>query len=149
MTKTLTEQWREGTLPDDTYYWKVFKENWIADKHEMYDYTKVYDVNKIECLAPVPSYDKLQTKDMLLDSYKKENKRLKAVAEHCENVAGKWADKLFDTEKKVECIEKQLKIATKALKDIQVRSQRNWDEYDCMSCATRALVDIVKLKDVK
>lgn len=55
--KTLTEQWREGTLSDDTYYWKVCKENRIADKYEMYDYTKVCDVNKIECLAPVPTYD--------------------------------------------------------------------------------------------
>ena len=59
MTKTLTEQWREGTLPEDTYYWKVCKENRIADKYEMYDYTKVCDVNKIECLAPVPSYRQL------------------------------------------------------------------------------------------
>lgn len=39
-------------------------------------------------------------------------------------------------------LEKRLEIATKALEEIKVRSQRDWNEYDCMGCARKALYDI-------
>ena len=105
MSKTLTEQWLEGTLPDDTYYWKVCKENWIADKYEMYDYTKVCDVNKIECLAPVPSYEEccLLTKKAERADYLDEKLKY-YTPEECLIIKG---------------LEKKLAIATKALNDIR------------------------------
>ena len=43
---------------------------------------------------------------------------------------------------KIHILEKQLAIATKALEEIDVRSQRDWNEYDCMGCAKKALYDI-------
>lgn len=45
-------------------------------------------------------------------------------------------------------LEKKLEIATKALKEINVRSQRDWNEYDCMRCAKKALYD-VEMEGVK
>ena len=96
MAKTLTEQWREGTLPDDTYYWKVCKENWIANKNEMFDYTKVCDVVKIECLSPVPSY--------------KEYKKLKKQLEIARIVLGQIAMFSSDKADSVQC--------AKAIKDM-------------------------------
>lgn len=85
MTKTLTGQWRDGTLPDDTYYWKICKENWIADKYEMYDYTKVCDVNKIECLAPVPSYE--EYRELLdLNVYEKDRKKVMGLEDKVERL---------------------------------------------------------------
>ena len=65
MTKTLTEQWREGTLPDGYYYidydtqQKIFE---IEDGCATYQGlpAETYflnDVCLIKVLAPVPSYD--------------------------------------------------------------------------------------------
>ena len=102
MTKSLTKQWRDGTLPDDTYYWKVGKENWIANNYEMYDYTKVYDVNKIKCLAPVPVYDVWK------------------------NIHEQWKVAI----PQIERLKKQLDIAIKALKEYADRT--NWSEGNFM-----------------
>ena len=49
---------------------------------------------------------------------------------------------------KTEQLEKKLAIAKKALKEIDVRSQRDWNEYDCMRCAKKALYD-VEMEGVK
>ena len=143
MTKKLTKQWHNADLengwyyvkPDDSGYIDLYKcdDGWLYCGNVPIDFDECKEV-----LAPVPSYDKLQTKDMLLDSYKKENKRLKAVAEYCENVAGKWADKFFDTEKKMECVEKQLEIATKALKE--------YERCENGSYASKALALIKEVK---
>jgi len=121
MTKSLTEQWHDGTLPRGGYYIKLL--DWSIKQTDYDNISKTfnteffrYNVSVKEVLAPVPSYEKWKTQEDLLLIYKKENKRLKAVAEHCEKVAGQWADKLVDTERKVERLEKQLTIATKALK---------------------------------
>ena len=43
-------------------------------------------------------------------------------------------------------LEKKLEIATKALKDIKVYSQRDWDEYNCMECAGKALKEMEGVK---
>ena len=53
MTKTLTEQWREGKLPEGYYY--VNNRNWINYYSEDDGY---FDDGGIEeVLAPVPKYD--------------------------------------------------------------------------------------------
>ena len=56
MTKTLTEQWREGTLPRGAYY--------VNRLNEIRVYFVTYEDNKYtheiyEVLAPVPSYRQL------------------------------------------------------------------------------------------
>ena len=62
MTKTLTEQWRDGTLPDGFYYMLIdcgagefTYINEVYDKCPQ-DYNDEYIK---EVLAPVPSYDSL------------------------------------------------------------------------------------------
>ena len=59
MTKTLTEQWREGKLPEDTYYVQF-----ICGRYGVYEFEQFKgfgfdnDLAYIkEVLAPVPSYD--------------------------------------------------------------------------------------------
>lgn len=60
MTKTLTEQWREGTLPDGKYYIKLepnFTERYDVGYSEGGDFV-LYNIEDIEeVLSPVPSYD--------------------------------------------------------------------------------------------
>lgn len=59
MTKTLTEQWREGTLPDGAYY--ILVDKYEQNEPEI-DVGVCYNSNfewwiVKEVLAPVPSYD--------------------------------------------------------------------------------------------
>lgn len=85
MTKTLTEQWKDGTLEQRYYYVqyngnpKPFVE--IELKNFLCDLAKAKDSDKIEVLAPVPSYVKYN-----------------------------------ELVQKMHILEKQLAIATKALK---------------------------------
>ena len=64
MTKTLTEQWREGTLPEDCYYILTKNGHIRKDRTCFYSHTDeqcfCFTSNKDiqEVLAPVPSYDK-------------------------------------------------------------------------------------------
>ena len=66
MTKTLTEQWREGTLNGGYYYLKMKDGNIFIDHteyifwaHEIRWETKDSSYVK-EVLAPVPSYDEIK-----------------------------------------------------------------------------------------
>lgn len=61
MTKTLTEQWRKGKLPEDTYYVRF-----ICGRYGVYEFEQFKgfgfdnDLAYIkEVLAPVPSYRQL------------------------------------------------------------------------------------------
>ena len=62
MTKTLTEQWRDNDLADDKlYYWRISDcQELVQNKLGMCAYRLCNDSDKIECLAPVPSYDEYQ-----------------------------------------------------------------------------------------
>lgn len=59
MTKTLTEQWRDGTLPDAEYYVKNKSNVVVVDYYcELTkSFAAVFPCNVKEVLAPVPSYD--------------------------------------------------------------------------------------------
>ena len=109
MTKTLTEQWREGTLPEDCYYildknGHIKKERTCFYSHtdgQCFSFTNNRDIEEV--LAPVPSYD--------------EYNLLKQKAERADYLDEKL--KYYTPE---ECLiikglEKKLEIATKALKD--------------------------------
>ena len=129
MSKTLTEQWREGTLEQRYYYVKYFGNGQkpfveIELKNFLLDLVKVKDRDKIEVLAPVPSYD--------------EYKQLVS---------------------KTEGLEKQLEIATKALNETKDRllkmelSNLNYEErhklYDIMfadGVIDRALLEMEGVK---
>lgn len=88
MTKTLTEQWREGTLPEDCYYiltknGHIRKERTCFYSHtdeQCFCFTSNKDIEEV--LSLVPDYDEY----------------IKPI-------------------KKAEQLEKKIEIATKALKD--------------------------------
>lgn len=99
MTKSLTEQWRDGTLEQRYYYVKYFAAVGkpfveIELKSFLLDLVKVKDRDKIEVLAPVPSYDEWKQAKENLDKN------------------GTWY-----TERSYKLLEKKLEIATKALKE--------------------------------
>ena len=99
MTKTLTEQWRDGTLPLNHYYVKT-KSGRYGINHTVLSFdrdkprTRIeYSDRTEEVIAPVPSYE--QFIGLMDDS--------------------KELDKAYD---KINLLEKKLEIAIKALKRI-------------------------------
>ena len=62
MTKTLTEQWRDGKLPNGDYYIKV-RGNLTGKEFFVYDncingkWAYTLDGNVIAVISPVPNYD--------------------------------------------------------------------------------------------
>ena len=104
MTKTLTEQWREGTLPENWYYIHL-KSDWggidcitinYCDEDGVFEEYPDEDIKEV--LAPVPSYSEYQS---LKDNCELTHTRLKGAHQ------------------KIDKLEKQLEISTKALKEIQ------------------------------
>ena len=92
MTKTLTEQWREGTLLG-CFYWKLPNGNiCTAYTDTMRDIKNVRDSDEVEVLQEAPSYVKYN-----------------------------------ELVQKMHILEKQLEIATKALKKI---SRCYYPEYN-------------------
>lgn len=57
MTKTLTEQWRKGTLTEGYYYTKGAFDDDIYISHLDYEIEEDKRLPVEEVLAPVPSYD--------------------------------------------------------------------------------------------
>ena len=58
MSKTLTEQWRNGTLHDGYYYVKFPEEGVeIVNTYMLKQLCLVRDADKSEVLDPVPTYD--------------------------------------------------------------------------------------------
>lgn len=101
MTKTLTEQWREGKLPENTYYVQF-----ICGRYGIYDFEQFKgfgfdnDLAYIkEVLEPVPSYDEYQ--DIIQQNVNQES----AIETYIEDI---------------KCLQERLAIATKALKGVCV-----------------------------
>lgn len=102
MTKTLTEQWREGTLPEGCYY--ILEKNghvrtertcfYSYIEEQCFCFTSNKDIEEV--LAPVPSYDEWKQAKENIDK------------------DGTWY-----TERSYKRIETQLEIATKALNGIR------------------------------
>ena len=126
MTKTLTEQWREGKLPEGWYYVKTpcekIKKLYCGDGEslELEDpetagyYFFHRDLNKgpVEALSPVPDYKMFQ---FLMG----EQKFTEEMLENIINIRTEELLKLNgDYIKRVKKLEKKLEIATKALKRI-------------------------------
>ena len=120
MTKTLTEQWREGTLEYRYYYvkhtfgWKSFGitidfwhgqfDKWGAIPN---DYVK-------EVLAPVPSYDEYK------ELVRKSDKLDKIMSDTVTNQGDCQQIVEDNLNRKIARLQKQLAIATKALKGVCV-----------------------------
>lgn len=146
MTKTLTEQWKDGTLPLGTYYILNINGDEEIDRSvavgELWNNTDLKEV-----LAPVPSYDEWQSElasnDELLNVQKRLEKKVHILNEanmQLENELGHFAD----LSKKVERLQKQLHIATKALKDVAYLYI--YTDKDLSTVANNALKEIEEVK---
>lgn len=111
MTKTLTEQWREGTLQDGFYY---IKKNLCGIKdiktEELFsgEFCTVPNEYIEEVLAPVPSYDEYC--NLVFQANKPKNPLSDVMM-------------CYDTEREkkvVEPLRKKLAIATKSLKGVSL-----------------------------
>lgn len=114
MTKKLTEQWREGTLPEGDYYIKGAFDDDIYISHLDYEIEEDKRLPVEEVLAPVPSYDEYKELTQRVGRLELDNEVLEDVVQEC-NKRGLENKKL----------QEQLKIATKALKEYNNRL--NWD----------------------
>lgn len=117
MTKTLTEQWREGNLESGWYYTKHDDGKiyvWLCFKDDC-SYIENPEVKEI--LAPVPSYDMWTKHRKVLTKVQIENCDLKIINEKLKG---------------------QLEIATKALKE--------YERYENGSYANKALALIKEVK---
>lgn len=84
---TLTEQWKKGELPEGFYYFKmpdgVIE---IASEYRSILYNLTKDADKIEVLAPVPSYEEWQKVlniDFNNEVLRLENAKLKELLKEC------------------------------------------------------------------
>lgn len=137
MTKTLTEKWQKGTLPNGDYYLKVCgnltgKEFFVYDNCINGKWKYTLDRNVIDVIAPVPSYEEYK-------NLQEENNKL---ADLITDINNKW----LKTIKERKHLEKRLEIATKALIDIRNNSVRDWDEYSCRECSVKALKEMEGVK---
>ena len=90
MTKELTEQWREGKLPDGSYYINLVGCVERVDFFDRIEWARTKDFRIEEVLAPVPAYNVWK------------------------NIYEQWKVAI----PQIERLEKQLAIATKALNRI-------------------------------
>ena len=104
MTKTLTEQWREGTLPDGWYYCQCYdevKKLYCGDGESLeledpetfayYFFHREDEKGQVEVLAPVPSYKEwqaeLDSNNELLNVQKRLEKKLEIATKALEQYA--------------------------------------------------------------
>ena len=82
MTKTLTEQWRDGKLKDGSFYierfGKYMRANCIGTVLYLENHDVIWSPNTVKILAPVPSYD--------------EYKRLQEQIKEANEVIKKYSD---------------------------------------------------------
>ena len=90
MTKTLTEQWREGELQFGVYYVKFPNEKpQIYSSEYLKSFTVVKDAGRIDILAPVPSYDKVKEMSQKIDKLKKQ---LEIATNALNDIRDVWAN---------------------------------------------------------
>ena len=130
MTKTLTEQWRDGKLPDGCYY-IVHRTNKFPGNDEIEivgtEYLKTLSefngTDRAEVLAPVPSYEEYQdiiqqnvNQESAIETYIEEIKRLQEQLEisikalkDCYNDMKYWAVLTHRNQRILNVIKKALK----------------------------------------
>ena len=113
--KSLTEQWKDGTLEQKYYYVKFdckprpFVE--IELKNFLLDLVKVKDRDNIEVLAPVPDFDEYK------ELVSKADKLNKIMCDTQTNTLDCMQIEIDGLNIYIERLEKQLEISKKALKE--------------------------------
>lgn len=108
MTKTLTEQWREGMLENGRYYvkdWDGTIYRFVAQNKILWrdSNNPIYASERIEVLAPVPSYDEYKRLQDQLADLSKKVKTLKGLLEHALQTMGQIAKLSEDKVDAVQC----------------------------------------------
>ena len=161
MTKTLTEQWREGTLPDGKYYIKLepnFTERYDVGYSEGGDFV-LYNIEDIEeVLAPVPNYDKVKEMSQKIERLEFDNEALEMAHNEGKEINSELeqynkdllkdhtrlvmeCDRLLAENKqlvnKTDKLEKKLEITKKALERYSTTETYDW--IDSQLVAKKAL----------
>ena len=117
MTKTLTEQWREGTLPDGYYYTKGAFDDDIYISHLDYEIEEDKRLPVEEVLAPVPSYE--------------EYKELVSKTDKLEKMAFHYTPEEWNTMMRmVEHLQEQIKDANEVIDACCSLPETNWVVID-------------------
>ena len=127
MTKTLTEQWKDGTLPEGYYYVKCVFYDDISIFHLDYEVGVDGLLPVKEVLAEVPSYEELNITDEQIENLQK----------MCEDECSRRCR-----------LEEQLAIATKALKEYTKPAMWELDGF-CYMDADTAINALKEIKEVK
>lgn len=115
MTKTLTEQYNDWTLQDGNYYTICYK-GWSGDTFPCILYISKHNgatANVKEVLAPVPSYEEYK------ELVRKSDKLDKIMYDSATNQGDCQQIVEDNLNRQIERLEKQLAIATKALKEYE------------------------------
>lgn len=161
MTKTLTEQWRDGTLDGGIYYLLLRdgttttdKTVYIVGEKQLRWHYSSFDFVK-EVLAPVPSYEKVKDMSQKIERLEFDNEALEMAHNEGKEINAELEqynkDLLQDhTRLVMECdgllaekkqLEKKLEIATKELKELETKS----DKFD-NSWSMQEQLDFIKAK---
>lgn len=80
----LTEQLKKGELPDGFYYFRLSDgEAEIASEYKLFRYNLTKDADKIEILAPVPTYQEYLESEAHCAVYSEVNKQLRQLLKEC------------------------------------------------------------------
>ena len=142
MTKTLTEQWREGTLPEGYYYirWSFNiddEPSYMIDFYDREDFVDgafIYKQRKFidEVMCAVPSYD--EYRELLdLNIYEKDRKkvmgledkveRLQEQIDELQNENNNLCNDIIDLNLTIENKEKQLDEANEIIQTLYKRKE--------------------------
>lgn len=109
MSKELTEQWRNGTLEDGFYYVKFPEEGVeMVNTYMLKQLALVSDADKIEVLAPVPTYNEYLESESHCAVYSEVNQ---------------W------NKEKIDELEKQLIEANAIIKSLKDARSQSVNEY--------------------
>lgn len=100
MTKSLTEQWKDGELPVGTYYILDSEGQAVIDKSvcigELWDNTDIKEV-----LAPVPSYDDVKEMSQKIERLKFDNEALEMAHNEGKEINAELVQKMHTLEQQL------------------------------------------------
>ena len=120
MTKTLTEKWKEDTLDNGLYYWNIDGCNMpsVSRTYDMRKLKKRKYADKIEVIAPVPSYDEYNELVQKMHIREKKLEIATKALEYFKKEEDNYLDfGLTSSWKEVKL--KPNRVATKALKEME------------------------------
>ena len=131
MSKELTEKWLNGDLSDEgLYYWRISDgQELIKNKLEMLAYRLCSDAEKIECLAPVPSYDHFSQLVKKIEKLQDQNADLRKKVHILNEANEKKYNELCAEIEKNKKLKEQLQEANQIISSLQDARSTIVNEY--------------------